>query len=448
MEELQTTENQIKNLIEFSPQSTNLVDQLTHSLAIPRDTLPDSEQITHALQELPRELNLIPMEYRNIFIAKAVLAVSVGLFDGAIVYVWNCVIKELREKVKSFGVPMIQAVLNKKHDSDFLNNITDSSLIELAYQLNIITDQGHLFLNQCREIRNQASVAHPSDMKLNDRELITFINRCCEYGLSNARTISGVELPTVINVIENESVTEENMQHLASQIHDTFELQKDFYIQLLYSKFIDPSEQSQIRNNSLKLAKFLINDFSDSIKSNLLTRHNEIMVKGDSEKKSAANSRKFFLELGMVNIFNDSEKIALFNKAINNLKDAHNGFNNFYTEPAFAENLESVSRQITPAPEVVIEPFVEVLWDCYLGNAWGYSEMAVSEYEKMLKNLTPKGIEVLLQKLNSVATKKASTIKWKSDHIRKIIEYYTQSTMTNPTQQATLAKIKKDLSLN
>lgn len=448
MGELKTTDNQIENLVAVSPQSTDLVDQLTQGLSVPRDILPDSEQITHALQELPRELNLIPMQYRNIFIAKAVLAVSVGLFDGAIVYVWNCVIKELREKVKSFGVPMIQAVLNKKHDPDFLKNITDASLIELAYQLNIITEQGHLFLNQCREVRNQASVAHPSDMRLNDRELITFINRCCEYGLSNARAISGVELTTVTKVIENESATDDNLQHLAAQIHDTFELQKDFYIQLLYSKFVDPSEQSQIRNNSLKLSKLLINDFSDSIKSNLLTRHNEIMVKGDSDKKSAANSRKFFTELGMINIFNNSEKIALFNKAIDNLKDAHNGFNNFYTEPAFAENLELISRQITPAPEVVIEPFVEVLWNCYLGNSWGYSTMAVSDYERMLKNLTPKGIEILLQKLNSDATRQANTIEWKHDHVKEIVEYYTQSPMLNTTQEVTLAKIRKDLNLH
>lgn len=448
MNEIVKSEERISELKGVAPQSTGLIDVLTSSLSIPRDILPDNEQITFALQGLPRELNMIPMKYRNEFIAKAVIAVSVGLFDGAIVYVWNCVIKELRTKIQEFGLQMIKNILSSERKEKSLDDINDATLLELAYQLNIITEQGHMFLNQCRETRNQASVAHPSRMKLNDRELIVFINRCCEYGLSDATEVAGIDLKTFVSVLEKQTTTDENLKNLSEQIGKTFELQKKFFIELLYSKYIDPTESSHVRNNALKLAKMTKNEFSDPIKAVLLTRHNEIMVKGDSEKKSAANSRKFFFELEMTNILNDSEKVAIFNKAIENLKNAHNGYNNFYTEVPFAERLEEVSNRITPVPEVVISLYVDTIWNCYLGNTWGVSSGAYPNYKFMLENLTPKGIEVLLDELSSDLTKSENTIDWKHTNIQDIVSYYDKSTMLNTNQVSKLNQIKAIVKLN
>ena len=81
-----------------------VVNEVVASLGMPRDILPPDEDISMALTLLPRELNLIPERLRNKFIAKAVVASSVGLFDGAIIYVWKCVITELRSRVSSFGM--------------------------------------------------------------------------------------------------------------------------------------------------------------------------------------------------------------------------------------------------------------------------------------------------------------------------------------------------------
>ncbi|MEJ7485669.1 hypothetical protein WL639_13505, partial [Staphylococcus hominis] len=79
-----------------------------------------------------------------------------------------------------------------KKDDDFLDEIKDADLLKLSYQLNILSEQGFFYLNQCREMRNNASVAHPTKIEIDDRELITFISRCCKYGLSHDNATKGI----------------------------------------------------------------------------------------------------------------------------------------------------------------------------------------------------------------------------------------------------------------
>jgi hypothetical protein len=437
--------NQIIPFIDVAERGAAVVDQLTSALGLPRTLLPENEEITHALQELPRYLNRIPPQLRDQFIAKAVVAASVGLFDGAIVYVWDAVIQQTRHKIEAFGSPMIKAVLNKEKDAT-LSELTDAQTLELAYQLNLMDRQGFLFLSQCREIRNQASVAHPSDIELDDTEFINFVSRCAKYGLSDVEEQNGVSLQTVIGLIENESVGEEAIAELGSQIAHTFELQRDFYTSLLYSKYVNPSNPTSQRENALKLVMRFSTEISDKSKSDLLSRHTEIMAKGDTEKKSAANSRQFFSKIGMLNDLGNAEQVAICTKAIENLQNAHLGFNNFYTEPPFAERLEEISIQISPLPAVVIGPFVKAVLQAYLGNAWGVSSQAMPFYSKMLNNLTPQGIEVLFNELDRL--NRGDLKDWKIENVTMLLQHYNKSVLLNDSQKVLLMKLSKKFSIN
>ena len=200
-----------------------LLSAITTSLGVARSVLPDEEEINYALKELPRELNRIPVQLRDEFIVRASIASSVGLFDAAIIYVWNTVIKELRKKVESFGFEMIKHIRGNKVEDNFLVTIKDSDLLTLCEQLNIIREQGYYFLDQCRDIRNNASAAHPSTIELDDRELINFISRCAKYGLSNNSEVTGVNFKIFNAVLESSTTTEDNLNALSEEVKNTFE---------------------------------------------------------------------------------------------------------------------------------------------------------------------------------------------------------------------------------
>ena len=432
---------------EVTNSSEDIVKIITNSLSIPRSILPSSEDIKIALSLLPRELNLISPRLRDKFISKTCVAISVGLFDGAIIYIWNSVIKELRFRVHSFGMEMIKNVLGNKKDDDFLDEIKDADLLKLSYQLNILSEQGFFYLNQCREMRNNASVAHPTKIEIDDRELITFISRCCKYGLSHDNATKGIDMKVFISMLENETTTMDNLSTMSDSIKNTFDLQQELVMKILYSNYVDESSSTTKRNNSLELAKLLKPILTNKIETSFIEKHNRLSVIGDTTASST--SRKFFESIGLLNRLNDVEKVAIFKKAITQLTDAHLGLNNFYNEPVFAERLYEISKQITPIPEIIIPEYVEVIFTCYLGNDYGVSNNAMSYYKDMLKNLTPKGLEFIFDYIekNEQLISKVLATPWKKAILVVLVEDYASSSLLTRAQENKLREIKHKYSI-
>lgn len=404
--------------------SEELIFNMMKSLGIPRNFLPNIDQIDWGLNGIYHTLdNNLSKDEVDDLVVKMTIASSVGLFDGAIVYMWNKVIKTLRMEVESFGPSMVKTILGKNENiEDSLDSMPDNRLITLAYQLNIIGEDGKMFLQQCREVRNRASIAHPTNIKIDAEEMINFVNRCCKYGLANTSKGQGVELKEVLSTIRNENVTEESINVLAEKLKKSFQLQQEFFMKILYKKYIDPSENSFLRNNAINLAKKLKDILTPSLESDLVTFHNQILIKGDDSNHSKEMSQRFFENLGIINLLADQEKISIYNKAITNLMNTHYGYNNFYNEPPFAERLYEISKQINPIPETVIVKYVDTVLECFLGNIYGVSSDAKDFYEKMLKSLTPKGIEVLFAKCSGLP--QISNCRSRKSQLAIVLRFY------------------------
>lgn len=93
-----------------------LIETLTAALGIPREVLASAEEIYYAWWDLPRELKAIPPNLRNELIARMCIAISTGLFDGAINYAWNATILHLRQRVRDFGLPVVSQILQKQFE--------------------------------------------------------------------------------------------------------------------------------------------------------------------------------------------------------------------------------------------------------------------------------------------------------------------------------------------
>ena len=108
------------------------IEALTNSLGIPRTVLASDEEIQYAWQGLPREIKEIPSELRGELIARMCVAVSTGLFDGAMNYIWNAAILQLRSKVRNFGLPIVAQILQAEFEERHLLELQDSRLLELC----------------------------------------------------------------------------------------------------------------------------------------------------------------------------------------------------------------------------------------------------------------------------------------------------------------------------
>ncbi|WMT46192.1 MAG: hypothetical protein RE468_09785 [Acidithiobacillus caldus] len=91
---------------------------------------------------MPRELREIPPTLRGELIARMCVAVSTGLFDGAMNYIWNAAILQLRTKVRNFGLPIVAQIVQSDFEENDLLELQDSRLLELCLKLNLVNEDG------------------------------------------------------------------------------------------------------------------------------------------------------------------------------------------------------------------------------------------------------------------------------------------------------------------
>jgi hypothetical protein len=374
---------------------------LTTSLGIPRNVLASEEEIECAWRDLPRELREIPPNLRDQLIARMCVAVSTGLFDGAMNYIWNAAILQLRTKVRTFGLPVVSQIRQSDFEEKHLLELQDSNLLDLCLQLNLVNEDGFFFLDQCRSVRNNFSAAHPTLGTVNDKEFIVFLNRCVRYALAESSSPKGVDISAFISALKGARFTENQCGVWVQRLGETHDAQRQVMVGMMHGIYCDPNTSEPSRLNSLDIGNALKAGFTASLRSDLVSKHSEYAAKGDEARRVA--SLQFFEKLGLLTLLNESEQHAVYHRAIERLWNVHNGMNNFHNEPAFAERLLELARQ-GAVPETVQEFFVEVVVCCNIGDGYGVSWSAAPSYDEIVKSFSPREITTMIRLASSPNT--------------------------------------------
>ena len=370
------------------------IGSLTSALNIPRDVLASDDDISHAWKNLPRELKEIPAPLRDELIARMCVAVSAGLFDGAMNYVWNAAILQLRQKVRIFGLAVVPQMLQQQFEEKDLLDLTDSRLLELCLKLNLVDEDGYFFLDQCRSIRNNFSAAHPVMGNINDREFITFLNRCVRYALGDSSSPAGVDIAAFVAAIKGARFTDNQRDIWLQRLISTHESQRQALMVMVHGVYCDPAVSEPARLNSLDICTSLNDNFTSSLRSELINRHADYAAKGDEARHLA--SSQFFEKQGLLGLLNESEQHTIFFKSIDRLWQAHIGSNNFYVEPPFAERLLELTKQ-SAVPETVQEYFTTTVVAGFIGNGYGVSWSAEAKYDEIIRSFSPGEIATLIR---------------------------------------------------
>ncbi|MFK7684062.1 hypothetical protein ACI7MJ_10315, partial [Aeromonas caviae] len=402
------------------------ITALTNSLGIPRTVLASDEEIEYAWRDLPRELREIPVPLRGELVARMCVAVSTGLFDGAMNYIWNAAIIQLRTKIRNFGLPIVAQILQVDFEDKHLLELQDSRLLELCLKLNLVDEDGYFFLDQCRDVRNNFSAAHPTIGKVNDREFTTFLNRCVRYALADASSPRGVDIGAFITAVKGPRFNANQCGVWVQRLNETHDAQRQMLVGMVHGIYCDPNTSEPARLNSLDVCNALKAGFTASLRSDLVNKHSEYAAKGDEPRHTA--SLQFFEKIGSLILLNESEQHVIFSRATERLWNVHNGMNNFYNEPPFAERLLELSQQ-GAVPETVQEQFVQTVVCCNIGNGYGVSWAAVVSYEQIIKSFSPREIATMIR----LAATPESTLGRRIAHISSCRQRFKQNlTLIDP----------------
>lgn len=178
------------------------------------------------------------------------------------------------------------------------------------------------------------------------------------------------------------------------RINATHDAQRDLLFGMIHGIYCDPSTLEFVRLNIIDLYLPYSEKLTSSIRSNLINQHSEYRAKGDTQR--SAISQQFFEKISLFALLDDSEKHTIISKAVNQLWNVHQSWNNFYNEPPFAERLAELSKQGS-LPKSIQEEFVEKVVGCYIGNEYGISEMAKPFYLEMIREFSPKEIQHMVE---------------------------------------------------
>lgn len=386
-----------------------VLDQLTKALGVPRNILASDGEIDSAWNSLPSVMKKIPPPLRTAGLARMCVAVAAGLFDSAVNYIWNCAVIELREKVRRFGLPVVEQITGKSgFDDAALLDLKDAELLNLCLKLNLITEDGYFFLDQCRDIRNNFSAAHPTVGPLDDHEFIAFANRCAKYALGTESNPVGVDIQGFMQALKLGKFSAEQTQQWATRVRQTHEAQQNLLFGSLHGIYCDPASSEETRLNAINLSSAFAPGFTPKAKSDLILRHHDYLAKGDEKRHKA--SQQFFEKLGMLGLLGKHEVHSLISNACKRLIGVHQGMDNFYNEPPFAERLLQLTSQ-GAVPETAKHEWVAAVVTCAVGNPWGTSHAAMPSYTKMIQGFTPAEIEIMLSlpSSNTVVGKRISS---------------------------------------
>lgn len=382
------------NLPAVTGSTLPVLDQLTQALGVPRTILASSGEIETAWTNLPGVMKKIPPPLRTEGLARMCVAVASGLFDSAINYIWNSSVIELREKVKRFGLNVVEQITGKSgFDEAALLDLKDAELLSLCLKLNLITEDGYFFLDQCRDIRNNFSAAHPVVGKIDDHEFIGFANRCAKYALGNEHNPVGVDITAFMVAVKGGKFSADQKNQWVQRIQKTHEAQQYLLFGTLHGIYSDPASNEESRVNALAISADFAPHFTPKARSDLINRHHDYIAKGDEKRHKA--SQQFFEKLGMLAILGEHEVHSLISNACKRLLSVHQSYDNFYNEPPFAERLLQLSQQVA-IPDSVKEELVTTVVTCAAGNQYGVSNAALPYYEKMIKGFSPSEVEIML----------------------------------------------------
>ena len=290
-------------------------------------------------------------------------------------------------------MPAVSQILQQAFEENDLDDLQDSNLINLCLKLNLVTEDGFFFLDQCRDTRNNFSAAHPAIGKINDREVITFLNRCVKYALSDESSLVGVDFDDFIGAIKGERFNDGQCDAWVARLDATHDPQRQLLFGTLHGMYCDPASSETARLNALDLCIAYQPRFSAALKSDLIDRHSNYLAKGQSKRHLV--SQEFFEKLGLLALLNESERHSVISAAVRRLWDVHLAMNNFYNEPPFAERLMNLS-EAEPIPGTIQEQFVQTVVGCYIGNGYGVSRAAVPYYETIIESFSRREIASLI----------------------------------------------------
>lgn len=346
-----------------------------------QDVLAPYEERKKVIQSLQNVFAILPVEQRDksYYLTKFTVAVAVGLFDGALNYLWNETIKALRNLIINFDLEYFFAIsgeINSRYknvkSADDLSQISDHDLLEACRRIGLLSEVNHRRLENINYMRNHASAAHPNENEFTGYEVVAWLEQCIQHAILAEPDHSVITIKKLLTNIRTKTIPTDDFYHIGEEMARESQERVDDFLRTIFGMYTDPSSQPLTKTNISQLAPYVWKVATDNRKYELGAKFGLYRKNGETARKEATNE---FLSFVGGESYKDEDSLSgeLLDK-LKVLRRVHFGMNNFYNEYPHAKSLQSSLPPNNQVPRAARTEWVKVIGLCYMGNGNGYRE--------------------------------------------------------------------------
>lgn len=325
---------------------------------------------------------------QSIYLSKFLAAGAAGLFDAALNYLWDETILQLRARISQFDLEFFydNAVGGDKRKQfstqEDLKKLQDSELIKGARNIELISEVGYEHLSYINYMRNWASAAHPNQSSITGLQLISWLETCINEVISLPIPLGVVRIKKLLGNIRKDAIISDEAEQIGATFVELTQEQSNSLGQALFGIYTKDDTDGQTRQNCKNLLPYLWVYIDEDTRKGFGIKYGYFVANGEKISRQYA---KQFLEIvnGLVYIQDDLRVIDI-QSGINNLLNAHRGYNNFYNEEPWAKHLFSLVGNPVKVPPAINKAYVLALVECYITNGNGVCRDAQPIYRSMI----------------------------------------------------------------
>jgi hypothetical protein len=352
------------------------------SLNLPTDgVLVPIDERRLVIQSLEAAITVLPIQERAkaAYLSKFVVAVTIGLFDAALNYLWNETVAALRRLVATTDLSYFFDVAEKRSEyrkrlvvADDLAAVEDASLLDACARIGLLSDVNRERLRHVNYMRNHASAAHPNQIDLNGAEMIGWLSNCLRCAITAKPDVAVLQTQRLLLTVREHPIEARDASLLAADIRKLPQDRVDDLLWTLFGIYTDERSASVCRTNIEMLAPPCWRAATEPRRYEVGTRHTDFVRRGEQARKQLAQD--FLKHVGGEGYRSEDVLAAELIEKLRGLHAAHRGWNNFYTEWPHAVALESSLPQNGIVPKAALYAWVFTLGECFIGNGMGYRE--------------------------------------------------------------------------
>lgn len=329
-----------------------------------------------------------------VYISKFFAAVSAGLFDAALNYIWDETVVHLRKRIETYDLEYFYDIATSPDKRKELRTIedivkiTDDELLRGSLAIELITEAGYRNMDLVRYMRNNASAAHPNQLDITGLKLVSMAEDCLREVISTPIPPAAINVQKLLENIKSKEMTAQDAQDVSVHFPDMGPKRTQHLAEGLFGIFCKRETSEQIKQNIRFLSPLLWDYIEEDTRKKFGLRHAYFSANNHIAEKNSA--REFLSVVDGLGYITDQHRSMEISLVLNELKNAHEGLNNFYNETLPAKRLKSIIGEPPKIPNGIDAVYIKTLVDVFLTNGNGVCWTANEIYLELIKNFTPR----------------------------------------------------------